>query len=115
MKRGHWFKIKNIRECEVDIEELPAFMSITGSNELVTCGDTRITKRNENKQKPSHVRKYSFQDRVNYGIKEWTTCQSMIEPLKMSKMQSKPRTNLRVHFYGPLSTGDYLFSITDEN
>jgi hypothetical protein len=44
VKRGHWFKIKNIRECEVDIEELPAFMSITGSNELVTCGDTRITK-----------------------------------------------------------------------
>jgi hypothetical protein len=34
VKRGHWFKIKNIRECEVDIEELPAFMSITGSNEL---------------------------------------------------------------------------------
>jgi hypothetical protein len=47
VKRGHWFKIKNIRECEVDIEELPAFMSITGSNELVTCGDTNAYEASE--------------------------------------------------------------------
>ena len=38
VRTGQWFKIKDIADCQVDIEELHALRSISG--ELVTYGDT---------------------------------------------------------------------------
>jgi hypothetical protein len=38
VRTGKWFKIKDIADNEVDIEELQALRSISG--ELVTYGDT---------------------------------------------------------------------------
>ena len=85
VRTGQWFKIKDIADCEVDIEEPQALRSISG--ELVTYGygdtillrDTRIVlSSNLNsvnelcklhmsvtmeypKQKPSYAQMYGFQ------------------------------------------------------
>ncbi|CAG2193657.1 unnamed protein product [Mytilus edulis] len=44
VRTGQWFKIKNITDLEIDIEELQALRSISG--ELVTYGDTILLRDN---------------------------------------------------------------------
>ncbi|CAG2255661.1 unnamed protein product [Mytilus edulis] len=53
VRTGQWFKIKNITDLEIDIEELQALRSISG--ELVTYGDT-ILLRDNRSVLPSELR-----------------------------------------------------------
>ena len=137
MRTGQWFKIKDIKDCEVYIKELQALRSISG--ELVTYGDTSLL-RNTRIVLPSELRKRAIQiaheghqgitktkaficskvwfpglnDKVDHAIKECAACQSVIhikriEPLKMSEMPSKPWTSLSADFCQVAIT--YLLSL----
>ncbi|VDI62350.1 Hypothetical predicted protein [Mytilus galloprovincialis] len=142
VRTGQWFKIKNITDLEIDIEELQALRSISG--ELVTYGDT-ILLRDNRIVLPSELRVRAvniaheghqgitktkaflrskiwfpgLNDRVDNAIKDCSACQSVthtkrIEPLRMSELPEKPWANLSADFCGPLPSGDLLFVITDE-
>lgn len=142
VRTGQWFKVKNIADPEMDIEELQALRSING--ELVTYSDT-ILLRDNRIVLPSELRARAvniaheghqgitktkaflrskiwfpgLNDRVDNAIKDCAACQSVthtkrIEPLRMSELPEKPWANLSADFCGPLPSGDILFVITDE-
>ena len=141
-RTGQWFRIKEVKDPEIDIEELQAYRSVRDELSVHTDNillrdhiivmpsalrDRAIQIAHEGHQGVTKTKAFirskiwfpGLNDRVDTAIRDCAACQCVtpvkqMEPLRMSELPTSPWDALRIDFCGPLPSGEYLFVIVDE-